>query len=1524
MALTDGLYGYWKLDETSGNAADSTGNGYTGTCTNITYTASGKVSRCYTFNGSTSHVYLGNVIKPTTAVSFSFWFKTTGTASEAFFIEHTEYDGAWKGFRCSIYDNGAIGILFANGNDLQMLDAAYSSGKDDDQWHHVLVTFNGTTVYIYFDGTKNSGWSWPYTIAYVTSTPNLAFGSNSSGGLVLDGEMDEIAIWNRALSDTEASDLYNSGSGSTYPWSTTGELAGTSNGVASVSASIASSGGGLVGSSNGTSSVVGITLEVSTLTNGLMGWWGLDEQTGNTCYDDTPNNLDGTGANITYGTNGVIDDCYTFNGTSSYVGFGAVAQPTSGITISAWIRLSGHPAEEKWIIHNEQYSTNWYGYRLTVYQEGAWGYILMNGAGSNLDIYVSTDDVADGYWHHVVITWNGTTAYHYTDNVKATGGTWVNTIAYSTAVLEFGRALWSSKYFGGNLDLVGIWNRALTDAEVSALYAQGLGLDYPFQTGGLNVLQGMSIGVASLTAQFVGINTYYIDPNGSDSTGNGSITNPWYRLSYACSQVTSSGYTIHVNPGTYTDNNRAVVALGVSIDGDHNTPPTINVGYVATGGADAYLSMRSSAGNAVSGNHDVGYVNFDGNLTGTRAVSVQYRSNTVFHHCNFTDFYYSGIRFSGWEMWNTVPTYTRPTGNKVYSCNFDNCTQWTGVDYEAGHIRLQGQNGTEIYYCSFDQRDRATGENTDIFAGYQNGGIQIHHNTFWKNDTDGTAWNFFCEFHYSHGGWDVYSNIFNGAACWDAAGQEDLYGYGYGLKFHHNTFQTTSAPALDIPVDGEYKRQAYLDLESFTYNDDIYVYNNHFKYCRIGIQYNNNYISSDNVWIYNNIIEEVGNSDDNYSYGIQILNDWDEAPRDFSNVHILHNVIDCGANAYGGIQANLTGDLTNCDIRNNIINGNFNYPIRFNGRSGYTPVATNLNITHNVIYGGVTNNLTLSSGISYVGGDHDNSDNILGSNPLFVGGSPYDFHLSSTSSPAYHAGYSVGLISDYDGNAWASPYPSIGAYEYGTTSVVVPDTYDFCLSIVVAVVNPTTDDLDDCFADAIASWFDPVYEGDHDRLSNFRNYGAVAPPAAELQGMINGVATVSGSFASSLVGMSASITITFSETATLGAQGITLADASMAFTESGTLTAIGVLIGQCTLSFTEAGVSTAIGVLTGQCTLIFSESVTITTEEEEHSTQIEAVDIVSYPWFSGDQPGLGTSKQNIFVFLYKTGINYNPVTRNVTRYVKKQSDNSDMFNFGATNVNFVNTQKLVAYIIRDNYDCETLLSPQGFYFGMLSDSFLWFTNNSSITINSGLLTKNFDLVAGTTTPTTLTVSPTSVEFLSNGVAVTDAGLSFYTTPTGGYYYVLITDSWISIANDYSNSMADNTVSVAVNSGVERTGAFVARSVCGKVDKTVTILQRAAGYQTVWKSYISLSFNYLQYGTLYFICKNESTTMNSQSQYFYWEVRDEYGSPTNSGNFNSGTLNAQATSNPSAYAGSGFHTLYGRVDTGDWQYLASFG
>ena len=79
-------------------------------------------------------------------------------------------------------------------------------------WTHLAITRSGSTIIIYKDGAlavTNS--SFPVTIT--AATIPMWLGGNQSSGMYWDGTLDEFAIWERALSASEVSDIYNAQSG---------------------------------------------------------------------------------------------------------------------------------------------------------------------------------------------------------------------------------------------------------------------------------------------------------------------------------------------------------------------------------------------------------------------------------------------------------------------------------------------------------------------------------------------------------------------------------------------------------------------------------------------------------------------------------------------------------------------------------------------------------------------------------------------------------------------------------------------------------------------------------------------------------------------------------------------------------------------------------------------------------------------------------------------------------------------------------------------------------------------------------------------------------------------------------------------------------------------------------------------------------------------------------------------------------------------------------------------------------------
>jgi len=221
-----------------------------------------------------------------------------------------------------------------------------------------------------------------------------------------------------------------------------------------------------------------VDLVLGSLFNGLVSYWKLDSTASAT---DSLGVYTGTNTNISNDDSGKISNAYAFNGTSSYVSFGDILKLTTAMSISIWVKLSS-TAGEKWAIENANDIDTYKGFRITVYGSpiNQAGFLLQNGVDDNLDFSYGPN-IADGIWHHVVATWNGTTAYLYVDNSKSTGQSWAHTMAYCTTTkFNLGKSIYNSNYWTGSLDEVGIWNRALTDTEVSQLYNSGSGRSYPF------------------------------------------------------------------------------------------------------------------------------------------------------------------------------------------------------------------------------------------------------------------------------------------------------------------------------------------------------------------------------------------------------------------------------------------------------------------------------------------------------------------------------------------------------------------------------------------------------------------------------------------------------------------------------------------------------------------------------------------------------------------------------------------------------------------------------------------------------------------------------------------------------------------------------------------------------------------------------------------------------------------------------------------------------------------------------------
>lgn len=216
MAIVDNCVHYWKMDEASGSPKDEVGTLDSGSVTSCTYSESGKINTSFGFNGS-AYVSFGDITNfdGLTTMSISCWFKTSSASASQFLVAK---ENNYYCFEIGMYA-GKMRAYFYNGT-----YAVSGSTYNDGAWHHVVATYDSAlgsqNIKLYIDGSSVATAN--VTGAIPNTTDYFAFGTAARSGNYANkytGYLDEIGIWNKVLSSSEVTSLYNSGSGLAYPFS---------------------------------------------------------------------------------------------------------------------------------------------------------------------------------------------------------------------------------------------------------------------------------------------------------------------------------------------------------------------------------------------------------------------------------------------------------------------------------------------------------------------------------------------------------------------------------------------------------------------------------------------------------------------------------------------------------------------------------------------------------------------------------------------------------------------------------------------------------------------------------------------------------------------------------------------------------------------------------------------------------------------------------------------------------------------------------------------------------------------------------------------------------------------------------------------------------------------------------------------------------------------------------------------------------------------------------------------------------
>ena len=205
-------------------------------------------------------------------------------------------------------------------------------------------------------------------------------------------------------------------------------------------------------------------------TNGLVGYWPFNGNAND--QSGIGNNGIVTGAVLTSDRFGNVNSAYSFNGLNNYIELGNISglSQTNGISMSAWILWDGANG-----VDNHQYifqiAPNPNG-AITIADIGSLGINVANCNCVN-DIGVNTT-INQNTWYHVVLTYDlliGTMKMYLNGNLIGTSQENMYTYySVNNSNSRFGNYYFNSHYFKGTIDEGILWNRALTQNEVTSLY----------------------------------------------------------------------------------------------------------------------------------------------------------------------------------------------------------------------------------------------------------------------------------------------------------------------------------------------------------------------------------------------------------------------------------------------------------------------------------------------------------------------------------------------------------------------------------------------------------------------------------------------------------------------------------------------------------------------------------------------------------------------------------------------------------------------------------------------------------------------------------------------------------------------------------------------------------------------------------------------------------------------------------------------------------------------------------------------
>jgi len=451
---TNGLQAWYPFN---GNANDESGNGNNGTVNGASLTTDrfNTQNTAYSFAENQEIIISNTENLNTYPLTVSLWYNASsledGMGSNIF----SKYvPAAWNGFQILLSDcrnvlnnganlNNGFGVQswYLRNNNNRVIGYFGESpflqqNISSNVWYHYVFVLDENGGKIYLNGQLIDSHPWTGTSGPSTNQYLWKIGGYYNSWY--KGKIDDIGVWNRTLTQEEITNLYTSSLPQTA------------------------------------------CLPAYVPTNGLLGYWPF---CGN-ANDESGNGNNGTvnGATLTTDRFGNINNSYQFIENTDMISIANTTINPQDFTISGWCKLNSpfvYTTFNILEVANIDYTTSGgFGLRMdqndNIYGQGkykVYAYAGLNGlsgtlSSNSLDLsFIST-------WNHFVVTKQNGVMTLYINNQLVSSIPFTGQIDFTNAWLQIGNRqnINNNPLSSRNIDDIGIWNRALNQAEITGLY----------------------------------------------------------------------------------------------------------------------------------------------------------------------------------------------------------------------------------------------------------------------------------------------------------------------------------------------------------------------------------------------------------------------------------------------------------------------------------------------------------------------------------------------------------------------------------------------------------------------------------------------------------------------------------------------------------------------------------------------------------------------------------------------------------------------------------------------------------------------------------------------------------------------------------------------------------------------------------------------------------------------------------------------------------------------------------------------